>query len=82
MRLARKGDQYHEKHYTWWTLKRLCNKFEITDYSAKVVAEPEKYAVDYMLTRGSMKWHAAKTLTRYAHWASPMMWILQKPRSA
>jgi hypothetical protein len=48
------------------------------DYSARVVADPKKYAVDYMLSRGSAKWLAAKLVSRYARWAFPMMWILHK----
>ena len=78
MRLAGKGDYYHEKHFSWWTLRKLCREFRVVDYSAKVVAEPEKYAVDYMLAPGSLKWRAATLVSRYARWASPMMWILHK----
>lgn len=78
VKLAGKADYYHEKHFSWWTLRRLCEQFNIVDYSAKVVADPEKFAVDYMLTKGSTKWQAARLISQYARWASPMMWILQK----
>ncbi len=78
VKLTGKAEYYHEKHYTWWTLRRLCRQFNIVDYSAKVVAEPSKFAVDYMLPEGSAKWQAAKLISQYAAWASPMMWILQK----
>lgn len=78
VKLAGKAEYYHEKHYTWWTLRRLCRQFNIVDYSAKVVADPSKFAVDYMLPEGSAKWRAAKLISRYAKWASPMVWILQK----
>ena len=78
VKLAGKADYYHEKHYSWWTLRHLCEQFDIVDYSARVVADPEKFAVDYMLTKGSTKWLVAKLISQYARWASPMMWILQK----
>jgi 2-polyprenyl-3-methyl-5-hydroxy-6-metoxy-1,4-benzoquinol methylase len=78
MRLAGKGDHYHEKHFSWWTLRKLCRDFSIEDYSARVVAEPEKYAVDYMLPPGSFKWRIAKLVSHHARWASPVMWILHK----
>jgi 2-polyprenyl-3-methyl-5-hydroxy-6-metoxy-1,4-benzoquinol methylase len=78
VKLAGKAEYYHEKHYSWWTLQRLCKHFDIVDYSAKVVANPEYFAVDYMLQKGSAKWQAAKLISRYAKWVSPMMWILQK----
>ena len=47
--LAGRGDHYHELHFTRGTLKRLCNQFEIVDYTARVTAEPEKFGVGYML---------------------------------
>lgn len=80
LRLSGKGDLYHEQHFTWWTLRRICKNFKIVDYSATVVTEPEQFAVDYMLKKGSFKWLMAKTMTRYTRWASPIMWLLQKPR--
>lgn len=82
MRLTGKGSHYHELHFTWWTLKRMCKDFKLVDYSARVVAEPKKYGVDYMLDKKTMKWRTALALTRFAAWASPMMWILQKPATA
>jgi len=79
IRLAGKGDYYHEKHFTRRTLRRLCSGFEIVDYSAMVIADPEKYAVDYMLPPGSLKWRLADGMARFARWATPVIWILRKP---
>ncbi|MFT4614436.1 MAG: ubiquinone/menaquinone biosynthesis C-methylase UbiE [Bacteroidia bacterium] len=79
LKLAGKGDHYHEKHFTRGTLCRLCKDFEIIDYSARVIAEPEKFAVDYMLPPGSVKWRLALALARTAKWLTPMIWILRKP---
>ena len=81
LRLAGKGDHYHEMHFTWWTLRRLCGDFNIMDYSARVIADPQKFGVDYMLPPGSIKWRAANALAHLAKWASPMIWLLQKPDS-
>lgn len=81
LRLTGKGDYYHELHFTYWTLRKMCSDFKIVNYSAKVVAEPAKYAVDYMLHKGTLKWRLARILTRFAPWASPLMWTLQKPNS-
>jgi 2-polyprenyl-3-methyl-5-hydroxy-6-metoxy-1,4-benzoquinol methylase len=79
VRLTGKGEYYHELHFTYRTLKRLCRKFRIIDYTARVVAEPDKFAVGYMVRKGSLKWIAANFVARYMTWASPAMWILQKP---
>jgi 2-polyprenyl-3-methyl-5-hydroxy-6-metoxy-1,4-benzoquinol methylase len=79
LRLAGKGEYYHEMHFSWWTLKRLCGDFNIVDYSARVIDDPVKFGVDYMLPPGTLKWRAATTLASWAKWAAPMIWLLQKP---
>lgn len=79
VRAMGRGDYYHELHFTFWTLKNLCRKFRIENYTAKVVADPDKFGVGYMLQKGSVKWRAALFIARYMPWASPAMWILQKP---
>lgn len=79
MRITGKGDYYHELHFSYWTLKRMCSKFRIINYSARVIADPEKFGVSYMLKKGSAKWLAASVTARYMPWASPAIWILLKP---
>jgi ubiquinone/menaquinone biosynthesis C-methylase UbiE len=79
IRLAGKAGFYHEKHLSYWGLKALVKDFGCTDYTAKLINEPHKYAVTYMLPPGSLKARVAGILAKYAHWASPgYIWILQK----
>ncbi len=82
MRLARKGGYYHEKHVSYWALRKLCNTFHIVDYSAKVIADPEMFEVSYMLQSDTLKWHAANFIAQYMKWATPHIWVLHKPGSA
>jgi 2-polyprenyl-3-methyl-5-hydroxy-6-metoxy-1,4-benzoquinol methylase len=79
MRLAGKGKYYHEKHVSYWALKKLCAGFTITDYSARVIADPDAFAVDYMLSSGSLKWRLANFVARHLKWATPHIWVLHKP---
>jgi ubiquinone/menaquinone biosynthesis C-methylase UbiE len=79
IRLAGKAGYYHEKHLSYWGLKALVKDFDCTDYTAKLINEPDKYATSYMLPPGSLKTRLAGLLAKYAHWASPgYIWILQK----
>jgi len=41
-----RGKYYYENHLTYWRLKRLVLQFEfdVVDYTAKVIYEPEKYS--------------------------------------
>ena len=82
LRAARRGEFYHEQHLGYWSLKKLCSAFHLTDYSSKVIADPENFAIDYMLQPGSYKWKLANTVARIAKWATPHIWILQKPQEA
>lgn len=78
MRLAGKGDFYHEKHVSYWSLKKLCQAFQLVDYSAAVIADPDKFEVSYMLRKGSIKHRLANLLATYVKWVTPHIWILQK----
>jgi 2-polyprenyl-3-methyl-5-hydroxy-6-metoxy-1,4-benzoquinol methylase len=82
MRIARKGDHYHEKHVSYWALLRLVGAFSRVDYSEKVIADPERFEVGYMLQKDSIKWRVASFVARHLKWATPHIWILQKPVSA
>ncbi len=55
LRLLNRGNEYYETHLTYWGLKRLVNRFEVIDYTKKVIAEPERYQADDMLISGSYK---------------------------
>jgi 2-polyprenyl-3-methyl-5-hydroxy-6-metoxy-1,4-benzoquinol methylase len=82
LRLAGKGSFYHEKHVSYWSLKKLCQAFDIIDYSAKVIADPDKFDIGYMLKAGTAKYRVANFLASHAKWATPHIWLLQKPASA
>jgi 2-polyprenyl-3-methyl-5-hydroxy-6-metoxy-1,4-benzoquinol methylase len=79
MRLAGKGQFYHEKHVSYSALKELCRAFRLIDYSAKIIADPDKFDVSYMLRRGTLKHRAAHFVANYLKWLTPHIWILQKP---
>jgi len=78
MRLAGKGEYYHEKHLGYRALKNLCADFELIDYSPRVISEPDRFGVEYMLRKGSVKQLLASFVARYAKWATPHIWILRK----
>ena len=80
MRLAGKGNHYHEKHLYLPGLKKLVNRFIVHDYTKKTIEDPEKFSTDYMLIPGSMKHKMGKLIVKYAYWLCPTyIWILEKP---
>ncbi len=80
MRLAGKGNHYHEKHLTLTNLKKLVSSFVIHDYTKKIIHSPDRYKAEYMLTPESLKHKTAKLIVKYAYWLCPSyIWILEKP---
>ena len=83
LRILGRGDRYYENLYTYWTLKRMCSDYEVTDYTEAVVRDPERFAAADAVTPGSMQQKLAIALLRSAYWFSPgYIWLLQKPASA
>ncbi len=80
VRLARNESHYYEEHLSYWGLRRLTGAFLRHDYTRKMVHDPRRFAVDYMLPPGGMKTRVAKLIADYFYWAFPnYIWLLQKP---
>jgi SAM-dependent methyltransferase len=80
VRLTGRGHRRYETHLTLWGLRRLARRFEIVDYTAPVVREPETFEATDMVRPGSLKQHAALAVLTLAPWAFPTyLWILRKP---
>lgn len=66
--------------HTHWTLKRMCGEFEVTDYTGRVVREPERFAAVDSTSPGGLQQKLALALLRAAYWFSPgYIWLLRKP---
>jgi len=79
LNMAGKGDFYHEKHLTYWGLKRLVHDFERIDYTEKIITNAQFYQTGYMIRPGTNKAILAKLIVRYAYWLCPgYIWLLQK----
>ena len=79
IRLAGKADYYHEKHLTYWGLKKLVRQFRRRDYTVRLIAESQQFHTAYMLPPGSLKTRVATLLSRFAYWACPgYIWVLEK----
>lgn len=79
LRLARRGTFYYEKHLSYWGLKALVRRFELIDYTARIVTHPELFHAQYMIRPGTLKARLARLLLRLAYWAFPgYIWLLRK----
>ncbi|MFC1725829.1 methyltransferase domain-containing protein [candidate division KSB1 bacterium] len=79
LRLAGKGKYYYENHLSLWGLKKITSRFEIVDYTFKVINEPEKFYADELVKTGTSKQKIAKLILKFAYWLFPTyIWILYK----
>lgn len=79
VRLAGKASHYYEKHYTYWGLRWLVKKFDVYDYTLKIIEDPNKFDAEYMIQPGSRKALVGALIARYCKWACPgYIWLLQK----
>ena len=80
LRLTGKGTHYYEKHLTYWGLKRLVRDFTVSDYTAALIEDPERYETAYMVSPGSATQRLGTWLARYVTWLMPSwIWVLTKP---
>lgn len=79
IRVSGKADYYHEKHLSYWGLKSLVKNFARSDYTVRLINEPQKFHTDYMIAPGSMKAALARMVAKWAYWACPgYIWVLQR----
>lgn len=80
LRLTGKGTFYYEEHLTYWGLKKLVSRFEVTDFTRLILRDPEDYGAEYMIRPGSLKHKIAKFVARFMFWMVPgYIWVLKKP---
>ncbi len=79
MKIAGKGDHYHEKHLILPNLKKLVSAFKVYDYTKKIIKQPEKFSAEYMLKSKTLKYTLANFIVQYSYWLCPSyIWILEK----
>lgn len=80
IRLAGRAESYYEHHYSYWGLKQLVQKFAVNDFTLRMLADPQRYHVEYMVRPGSAKAVVAAFVIRWFYWLSPgYIWVLKKP---
>ena len=79
VRWAGKGDRYHEKHRSHRGLRRLVRGFRVHDFTARIVADPERYGAGYMVGRRHLTRQIGRLVAERMKWACPgFIWVLEK----
>ena len=77
LRAVGRGRRYYETHLSYWQLRRLVAGFDVDDYTGRMIERPERYAMEYLLPRGSLKASLARWVARHAYPFIPTyIWLL------
>jgi len=71
MRATGKGEFYYEMLRTYWGVGRLISKFDVQDYTLKVVASPDKYMARDMMPKGGMLEKVPQFMWRLLYYLLP-----------
>lgn len=78
--LFKKEKYYYENHKTLWGLKKISSRFQIIDYTQKIIENPEKFYATDLIKPNSLKQKIYLFLIKYFYWACPTyIWLLRKP---
>lgn len=79
LQLAGKGDHYYETLLTVWQLRRLTSRFDVLDYTSRVVKDPASFGAADIIQPGTFTQRAALAVLWAAYWAFPTyLWLLRK----
>lgn len=79
MRITGKGETYPEKPFSRTRLTKLLAEFAVTDYTGKIVADPDSFEATDILPPGSIKLAVARAVLRVAPFFFPgFVYVLRK----
>jgi 2-polyprenyl-3-methyl-5-hydroxy-6-metoxy-1,4-benzoquinol methylase len=83
LRVLGRASFYYETHYTVWTLRKLVRRFDVTDYTGRIVEDPERFRAADMIRPGTASHRLARWWVALAYWSFPgYVWLLKKPGTA
>ena len=82
IRLFTKHHFYYENLKSLRNLKKLVSKFEIFDYTLKIIKFPSQYSADDMLLEKTLKYYLFNAISKVFYFMVPTyIWILKKPEA-
>lgn len=80
VRAMRRASHYHELHFSYWGLRRLISRFILHDYTRRLVRDPDRFGVSYMIPAAGPRGVAIRFVATFLYWLMPgYIWLLQKP---
>lgn len=79
-----KGFKYNNINFlNFWELKKLVSRFEIIDYTLRVINEPEKFKATEMLHSNTLSQKIISQVLSRVYWVCPTyLWLLRKSKDS
>ena len=79
LQITGKGTHYVEKPYSYRDLARLLARFEVEDYTGKIVSDPVRFHATDVLRDRSLKQLVARAVLKFMPFLFPgFIWVLRK----
>ncbi len=80
VRLFNKADSYYETPRSYWELRKMVSKFNVIDYTPKVLSNPRKLGYGDILPSQGYKHQLLKHLSSiFKYFVPTFFWLLVKP---
>lgn len=80
IRIFTNHKEYYENLKSLGQLKKLVYRFEIIDYTLKILQKPSKFSANDMIRENTLKYLLVNFLSRIGYFIIPTyVWILKKP---
>ena len=79
MKVFGKGSEYYENLRTYWGIRRLINKFEVSDFTLRILDDPDKFFARDMIPEGGIIDMIPKKVWKmFYHFLPSYIYILKK----
>ena len=80
IRLFRNEEEYYENLKSHRNLRKLVSRFDIIDYTLKILKEPSKFSANELLKKNTFKYYIINLLSKIFYFIIPTyIWLLIKP---
>jgi len=79
LKMTGKGSFYYEEHLSLRGLKKLVQKFQIYDYTLRIIQNPEKFSATDLFNPNSFLYKCIRVLAPHFYpWVPTYIWVLTK----
>lgn len=80
IRIFKNEKEYYENLKSYRNLKKLVMRFDVVDYTLKILQEPNKFSANEFLKKHTLKYYIVNFVSKIFYFLIPTyIWLLKKP---